>query len=131
MATIGRQVRQSRTMRGTPCRSLSIAPAHSRSTRSSRKIFRGVFVPARCDAARDLYPQREFARAIEEALASGASALGYTASQGDPLLRTTLADMLRERGISAGPDEIIVTSGVTQGMSLIAHTLARPGDCVI
>src|SRR3954447_25264347 len=86
---------------------------------------------AMADAAPDLYPQREFARAIEEALASGASALGYTASQGDPLLRTTLADLLRERGISAGPDEIIVTSGVTQGMSLIAQTLARPGDCVI
>jgi DNA-binding transcriptional MocR family regulator len=86
---------------------------------------------AMADAAPDLYPQRDFARALEEALASGASALGYTAAQGDPLLRTTLADMLRERGISAGPDEIIVTSGVTQAMSLIAQTLARPGDCVI
>jgi len=87
---------------------------------------------AMADAAPDLYPQREFARALEEALASGgASALGYTAPQGDPLLRTTLADLVRERGISAGPDEIIVTSGVTQGMSLIAHTMARPGDSVI
>ncbi|HJZ50341.1 MAG TPA: PLP-dependent aminotransferase family protein [Roseiflexaceae bacterium] len=86
---------------------------------------------AMADAAPDLYPQREFARALEEALSSGTSALGYTAPQGDPLLRTTLADLLRERGISAGPDEIVVTSGVTQGMSLIAHTLARPGDSVI
>src|SRR5512138_2965954 len=86
---------------------------------------------AMADAAPDLYPQREFARAVEEALSSGASALGYTASQGDPLLRTTLADLLRERGISAGPDEIVITSGATQGMSLIAHTMARPGDCVI
>lgn len=87
---------------------------------------------AMADAAPDLYPTREFARAIDEALVSGGSAvLGYTTSQGDPLLRTTLADMLRERGISAGPDEIVITSGVTQGMSLIARTLARPGDAVI
>src|SRR5215210_5823856 len=91
----------------------------------------GIRSLSMADAAPDLYPQRDFARALEEALASGASALGYTASQGDPLLRTTLADLLRERGISAATDEIIVTSGVTQGMSLIAHTLARPGDCVI
>ena len=83
------------------------------------------------DAAPDLYPQREFTRAVEEALAGGASGCGYTPSQGDPLLRTTLAELLRERGLSAGPDEIVVRSGVTQGMSLIAHTLARPGDCVI
>src|SRR5262245_41743336 len=60
---------------------------------------------AMADAAPDLYPQREFARALEEALSNGgASALGYTAPQGDPLLRTTLADLLRERGIGAGPD---------------------------
>jgi DNA-binding transcriptional MocR family regulator len=86
---------------------------------------------AMADAAPDMYPQREFSRAVEEALASGAGVLSYTSSQGDPLLRTTLADLLRERGISAGPDEIVVTSGVTQGMSLLARTLARPGDAVI
>jgi DNA-binding transcriptional MocR family regulator len=86
---------------------------------------------AMADAGPDLYPTREFGRALEEALASGASALSYTPSQGDPLLRTTLADLLRERGISAVPDEIVITSGVTQGMSLLAHTLARAGDTVI
>jgi 2-aminoadipate transaminase len=92
----------------------------------------GMRSMAMADAAPDLYPQREFARALEEALASGgAAALGYTASQGDPLLRTTLADLLRERGLSAGPDEIVIISGVTQGMSLIAQTLARPGDIAL
>jgi 2-aminoadipate transaminase len=86
---------------------------------------------AMADAAPDLYPVREFGRALEEALASSSSVLGYTPSQGDPMLRTTLADLLRERGISAVPDEIVITSGVTQGMSLLAHTLARAGDAVI
>jgi DNA-binding transcriptional MocR family regulator len=86
---------------------------------------------AMADAAPDLYPAREFGRALEEALAAGPAVLGYAPSQGDPVLRTTLAELLRDRGISAGPDEIVITSGVTQGMSLIAHTLARPGDAVI
>jgi DNA-binding transcriptional MocR family regulator len=92
----------------------------------------GIRSLAMADAAPDLYPQREFTRALEEALTSGgASALGYSAPQGDPLLRTVLADLLRERGISSAPDEILVTSGVTQGMSLIAQTLARRGDTAI
>ncbi|MFN8501181.1 MAG: PLP-dependent aminotransferase family protein [Kouleothrix sp.] len=86
---------------------------------------------AMADAAPDLYPTREFGRALNEALGAGLAVLSYTASQGDPLLRTTLAELLRERGMSPAPDEIVVTSGVTQGMSLIARTLARPGDTVI
>lgn len=86
---------------------------------------------AMADAAPDLYPQRDFARALEEALGAGAAVLSYAASQGDPLLRTTLADLLRERGVDAGPDEIVITSGVTQAMSLLARTLAQPGDAVL
>jgi DNA-binding transcriptional MocR family regulator len=38
---------------------------------------------------------------------------------------------LRERGIDAGPDEIMVVAGVTQGLSLVAQTLAQPGDRVL
>lgn len=86
---------------------------------------------AMADPAPEFYPVREFARALDEALASDIAMLGYTSPQGDPLLRTTLAESLRERGVNAGPDEILVTSGVSQGMALIAQTLARPGDPVI
>lgn len=86
---------------------------------------------AMADASPDMYPLREFSRAIEEALNSGPTVLSYTPSQGDPLLRTTLADQLRERGLSIGPDELIITSGVTQAMALITRILARPGDTVI
>ncbi len=59
---------------------------------------------AMADPAPEFYPLREFGRALDEALAGEGSVLGYTSSQGDPLLRTTLAESLRERGISAGPD---------------------------
>ena len=87
---------------------------------------------AMADPAPEFYPLREFRRALDEALASGESAvLGYITSQGEPLLRTTLAEMLRERGVRVGPDEIVITSGVTQGIALIAQALARPGDTVI
>src|SRR5262249_50983652 len=85
---------------------------------------------AMADPAPDLYPTREFKSALDEALQSGSAALSYAAPQGDPLLRTVLADHLRERGVRAGPDEILVTSGASQALALIAQALARPGDAV-
>ncbi|MBC8162086.1 MAG: PLP-dependent aminotransferase family protein [Roseiflexaceae bacterium] len=87
---------------------------------------------AMADPAADLYPAREFARALEEALAHDPAAVfGYTSSQGEPLLRTVVAELLRGRGLRCGPDELLITSGVTQGLALVARTLARPGDTVI
>ena len=86
---------------------------------------------AMADPAPELYPLRDFKQAIDEALSSGTAALSYAPSQGDPLLRTILADHLRDRGVYAGPDEIMITSGATQAITLVAQTLARPGDSVI
>ncbi|GAB4193113.1 MAG: PLP-dependent aminotransferase family protein [Roseiflexaceae bacterium] len=83
------------------------------------------------DPAPDLYPNREIRRAFEETFASGAALFSYGPPQGDPLLRTVLVDLLRERGVRATPDELVITSGATQGISLIAQTLARPGDTVV
>lgn len=87
---------------------------------------------AMADAAAELFPTREFARTIEEALAHDSAAmLAYTSAQGEPLLRTVLADLVRERGVHSGPDRLVVTSGVTQGLALVARTLAGPGDAVL
>jgi len=54
----------------------------------------------------------------------------YAPSQGDPELRVELARLTRARGIEVEADDVIVTSGVTQGLSLAAQVLARPGDVV-
>lgn len=87
---------------------------------------------AMADPAAELYPTREFARALEEALVHDPAAmLGYTSSQGEPLLRTVVAELLRGRGLHAGPDQIVITNGVTQGIALVARTLANSGDTVI
>lgn len=92
----------------------------------------GMRSVAMADAAPEFYPLREFNRAVDELLTtSGVRALAYTTSQGEPTLRNAIADWVRERGIRVGPDEIIVTSGVTQGLALIAQTLTQPGDVVL
>jgi DNA-binding transcriptional MocR family regulator len=92
----------------------------------------GIRSFAMADAAPEILPQREFRRALDEAFVnSGSSLLSYGTAHGDPVLRTALVPLLEERGIHASPDEIIITAGVTQGLNLIARTLAHPGDTVI
>jgi len=92
----------------------------------------GMRTLAMASAAEEHYPTRDFARAIEEALAHDSQAvLGYTTAQGEPLLRMVLADMMRQRGVTVGPDAVLVTSGVTQALALLARAMAAPGDVVL
>jgi DNA-binding transcriptional MocR family regulator len=87
---------------------------------------------ARADAAPELFPIMQWQRACETAIAGDGPALfSYASPQGDIQLRSVLAESLRERGISTAPDEIIVTSGVSMGLSLVARLLARPGNAVL
>jgi len=92
----------------------------------------GMAAVGRADPAPEFFPLRNWQRATEIALAGGGHALmNYTTAQGDQSLRGTLAELARERGITAGPDEIMITAGVTNGMALATELLARPGDTVI
>ena len=87
---------------------------------------------AMSDPLAEGFPLREWQRATEEALAiGGPQVMGYATAQGDLALRAALATMLHERGMTIGPDEIMITSGATQGVALAAELLARPGDIVL
>jgi DNA-binding transcriptional MocR family regulator len=92
----------------------------------------GLVSLARADPAGDHYPLRTWQRACEQALAAvGPSLMGYTSAQGDLALRSALAEVARDRGISVGPDELMVTAGVTNGISLLTALLAPPGSTVL
>ena len=62
---------------------------------------------------------------------SGRSGLAwnYGDPQGEPALRRAIADYLAAaRGVRCGPDDIVLTSGTQQGLSLAAQILLDPGD---
>jgi GntR family transcriptional regulator/MocR family aminotransferase len=61
----------------------------------------------------------------------GAAALGPEHSDGYPPLRRALAQYVRQLGIVAGPDEIVVTAGTQQAITMLAGALLRPGDGVV
>ncbi|WP_453985413.1 MocR-like pyridoxine biosynthesis transcription factor PdxR [Brevibacterium casei] len=75
------------------------------------------------------FPRAAWLRA-ERAVLTGASAedLGYADPQGVPELREALAGWLaRSRGLTVGPERIIITSGVTGALSLLAQVMRERG----
>lgn len=75
--------------------------------------------------ALDLFPREKWNRAVSHAfLDAPISALGYDDPQGRPEFRSILCAYLKKvRGISCIPEQIIVTAGAKQGLSLAAKCL--------
>lgn len=76
-----------------------------------------------------LFPHMTWRRLVADQLRAGAMG---SAMPGDPAghpgLRATVARRLRlSRGVTAGPDDITVTSGTQQGIDLIGRILLTPG----
>jgi DNA-binding transcriptional MocR family regulator len=57
--------------------------------------------------------------------------LSYGDSEGHGPLREALAARMRRRGCEVGPGDVLVLTGSTQGISLVAHSLAEPGDEIV
>jgi DNA-binding transcriptional MocR family regulator len=57
--------------------------------------------------------------------------LQYSTTEGDPALRAAIAARMAGRGLAADPDELLITSGSQQGLSLLAAALLEPGDTVL
>lgn len=60
----------------------------------------------------------------------GAEALQYGSGQGDPALRTQILDVMADVGISAHPDDIVVTTGSQMALDLVTRVFCDPGDVV-
>lgn len=61
----------------------------------------------------------------------GAAALQYGPAQGDPVLREQICDYMTLEGITAAPDDVIVTVGSQQALDLITRVFVDPGDVVL
>lgn len=70
-----------------------------------------------------------FASVLDE-LSAGRS-LQYSTTEGDPELRRRIADRLTLRGLPTEPDELLITSGSQQALTLIAQVFLEPGDVVL
>jgi 2-aminoadipate transaminase len=57
--------------------------------------------------------------------------LQYSTTEGDPALRAAIAHRLGVRGLPTHADELLITSGSQQALTLIATVLLEPGDTVL
>jgi GntR family transcriptional regulator / MocR family aminotransferase len=75
------------------------------------------------------FPRVAWLAAARRAVTAAPSeAFGYGDPRGRPELRAALASYLaRARGVRANPDQIVICSGFTQGLSLLAQVLAAAG----
>ncbi len=79
----------------------------------------------------DAFPIRAWNRILHHQ-ESRRALRGYDSSQGYKPLRQAIADYVRaSRGVRCQPEQVIVTNGAQQALSLIADVLLQPGDRVL
>jgi DNA-binding transcriptional MocR family regulator len=78
-----------------------------------------------------LFPVEELREAIDATLREEADrALQYSEVQGLPELAEQLAALSAARGAPEDPDDILITNGAAQGLTLAFRAILRPGDVV-
>jgi GntR family transcriptional regulator / MocR family aminotransferase len=87
--------------------------------------------PGRPDPA--TFPAAAWLRATRRVLAGAPAEIHTLADpRGRPELRTTIAGYLgRARGVLASPDHIVITSGYSQALGLLARVLAESGASAV
>ena len=82
--------------------------------------------------AAELFPWDEL-RDISGTLMNGShpDALQYGPTRGYAPLLDAIVELSAERGITASPNELLITSGSQQGIDLIARVMVSPGDVVL
>lgn len=61
----------------------------------------------------------------------GTQVLQYGSGQGDVTLREQILDVMSEVGITAHPDDIVVTTGSQMALDLVTRVFCDPGDVVL
>lgn len=79
-----------------------------------------------------LFPIEEFRRMLGQVMRrDGTSSLEYGEISGYRPLRETLTQVLASQGLRTTPDNILITAGSQQALSLVAQLLIEPGDAVV
>ncbi|WP_458413455.1 PLP-dependent aminotransferase family protein [Schinkia sp. CFF1] len=83
--------------------------------------------------ALDLFPRKQWGQLAKRvSIETDHSLFGYDSPEGRIELRTVLSDyLLRTRGVECHPDQLVITTGATQALTLIAKLLISENDQVI
>jgi len=83
-------------------------------------------------SAPQIFPTNDFRRVIQKVMRrDGMAALDYGESNGYAPLRATIAHVLASQGLQAQPENILITAGSQQALSLVSQILLKPGDTIL
>jgi GntR family transcriptional regulator / MocR family aminotransferase len=79
-----------------------------------------------------VYPAEDFRKILQTVLRrDGVAAMGYENYEGYLPLRTTITHVLASQGLQTAPEQVLITAGSQQGISLVSQFLLKPGDSVL
>lgn len=78
-----------------------------------------------------LFDAQGLSEAAARVFSDPASALQYGPTEGNAPLRQELLRLSARRGVSAHPDQLLVTTGSQQAFDLLVRVLVAPGDLVL
>ncbi|GGG75310.1 aminotransferase-like domain-containing protein [Paenibacillus radicis (ex Gao et al. 2016)] len=81
--------------------------------------------------AEELFPVQAVREAAERVFDAGKGALQYGLTEGYLPLREQLCVRMAQKGMNVDPDEIILTTGSQQAISLLVQVLTEPGDVIL
>ena len=80
----------------------------------------------------DLFPVKEFGRVMQRIIRrDGVEGLSYGEPNGYLPLRRTISQVMTSMGVKMRPQNILVTTGSQQALSLVVQAVLRSGDTVI
>ncbi len=79
-----------------------------------------------------LFPAEDFRKVLQAVIRrDGMQAMDYGERNGYGPLRTTIAHVLASQGVQTHPENVLITSGSQQAISLTAQLLLKPGDAIL
>lgn len=79
-----------------------------------------------------LFPAEDFRKVLQTVMRrDGIAALDYGEPNGQGALRETIAHILASQGLQTQPENVLITAGSQQALSLISQLLLKPGDVIL
>ena len=83
-------------------------------------------------SASHMFPADDFRKVFQTIMRrDGIAALEYGESNGYAPLRSTIAHVLATQGLQAHAENILITAGSQQAISLVSQLLLKPGDTIL
>ncbi|MGE5072183.1 MAG: PLP-dependent aminotransferase family protein [Anaerolineae bacterium] len=79
-----------------------------------------------------LFPAEDFRKVLQGVMRrDGIAALDYGEPAGHMPLRVTIARVLASQGVQTRPENVLITAGSQQALSLVTQLLLKPGDVIL